>query len=193
VSRTGDRCAPFGVAPPNAGNRSRFRLRLATMRRIGEIRRANFLEQRSGPRRGLRGTQRLHFHDEGVSRPIGTALPQRSRRAEKKDYTDDTELTKPSERQNLRHLRAFGGEELIMTPVECLDCEKHGMFGTGNGKCFACHGTGQQLRDGVMDGVLRRDYQRCRICGGSGICATCNGKGNLTHPPPKWRKERSGC
>ena len=53
MSRTGDRCSPFGVAPPKAGNASRFRLRLATMRRIGEIRRANFLERRSGPRRGL--------------------------------------------------------------------------------------------------------------------------------------------
>ena len=48
MSRTGDRCSPFGVALPKAGNGSRFRLRLATMRRIGEIRQANFLGRRSG-------------------------------------------------------------------------------------------------------------------------------------------------
>ena len=53
MSRTGDWCSPFGVAPPKAGNASRFGLRLATLRRIGEIRRANLLGRRSGPRRGL--------------------------------------------------------------------------------------------------------------------------------------------
>ena len=53
MSRTGDRSSPFGVAPPKAGNASRFRLRLATMRRIGEIRRANFLERRSVVGRGF--------------------------------------------------------------------------------------------------------------------------------------------
>jgi hypothetical protein len=39
VSRTGDWPSPFGVAPPKGGNALRFRLRLATVRGIGEIRR----------------------------------------------------------------------------------------------------------------------------------------------------------
>jgi len=53
ISRTWDRRSPFGVVPPEAGNASRFRLKLSTMRRIGEIPRANFLERCSGPRSGL--------------------------------------------------------------------------------------------------------------------------------------------
>ena len=53
MSRAGDRSSPSGVAPPKAGKALRFRLRLATMRRIGEIRRANFLERGSGPRSRL--------------------------------------------------------------------------------------------------------------------------------------------
>ena len=54
MSRIGDQRSPFGVTPSKVGNRSRFRLKLGPMRRIGGIRRANFLEPCSGPRRGLR-------------------------------------------------------------------------------------------------------------------------------------------
>jgi len=55
VSRIGNQRSPFGVAAPKAGNWSRFRLRLATMRPMGGFRWANLLERRSGPRSGLSG------------------------------------------------------------------------------------------------------------------------------------------
>ena len=64
MSRIGDQRSPFGVTPPKAGNRSRFRLKLGTMRRIGGIRRANFLEWRSGPRRLRGGTIRREPHED---------------------------------------------------------------------------------------------------------------------------------
>ena len=49
-----------------SGHGITFRLRLATMRRIGEIRQANFLERRPGPRRGRLGTQGWHFYGYAV-------------------------------------------------------------------------------------------------------------------------------
>jgi len=55
VSRIGGQSSPFGVTLPKAGKALRFRLRRATMRRIGETRRANVLERRSVPRSRLRG------------------------------------------------------------------------------------------------------------------------------------------
>ena len=68
MSRTGERSSPSGVALPKAGNALRFRLRLTTVRQIREIRRPNFGERRSGPRSGLRGSQRLHIYTKGVFR-----------------------------------------------------------------------------------------------------------------------------
>jgi len=77
VTRIGDQRSPFGVTMPNAGNRSPYRLMVATMRRIREIRRANFLERRSGPRSRLRGTQgAFHFYDYPLLvRAPGVAIP----------------------------------------------------------------------------------------------------------------------
>jgi hypothetical protein len=77
VTSIGDQRSPFGVTLAKAGNRSPYRLMVATMRRIREIRRANFLERRSGPRRGLRGRQGLRFYRYAVygqSSPASQAL-----------------------------------------------------------------------------------------------------------------------
>jgi hypothetical protein len=69
VTSIGDQRSPFGVTLAKAGNRSPYRLMVATMRRIREIRRANFLERRSGPRSRLFGSQATQFYGQAVMRP----------------------------------------------------------------------------------------------------------------------------
>ena len=71
MSRTGDQRSPFRVAAPQAGNRSGFRLKLATLRRIGEIRWANFLERRSGPQSGEFGGGKGIYRQQSAASIIG--------------------------------------------------------------------------------------------------------------------------
>jgi DnaJ-class molecular chaperone len=63
----------------------------------------------------------------------------------------------------------------------CPDCDGMG-FGnfTGDGQCSACHGTGGELNviEAVAD-ILAGESQECKVCGGSGVCQTCNGEGEI--------------
>ena len=45
------------------------------MRRIGGIRRANFLERRSGPRRGVGGSQGTKFYEQAIYRQLNRPCP----------------------------------------------------------------------------------------------------------------------
>ncbi len=54
----------------------------------------------------------------------------------------------------------------------CPDCaEKEGFF-KGNGKCSKCDGTGTNPK-------LNAEEPECPRCQGTGVCATCGGKGRV--------------
>jgi DnaJ-class molecular chaperone len=55
----------------------------------------------------------------------------------------------------------------------------------GNGKCFACHGTGvTDSIDSVEIEFLNGVLSSCEECYGTGICPTCNGSGVLEEEFP---------
>ena len=66
-------------------------------------------------------------------------------------------------------------------PIEnCPDCNSvsDGPFAS-DGKCSACQGTGYV---GVLEGFARgmaAQSQACDVCGGSGECQRCAGKGYI--------------
>lgn len=64
----------------------------------------------------------------------------------------------------------------------CPDCNGPAIdfgYGAGNGECSECHGYGG---GGALDSITASftgEESKCRNCGGSGKCPTCNGKGEI--------------
>lgn len=58
-------------------------------------------------------------------------------------------------------------------PTRCGDCDA-GMF-QGDGRCSRCHSSGTNLN-------LASDLPKCPACAGSGVCATCGGRGFIEPP-----------
>jgi DnaJ-class molecular chaperone len=64
-----------------------------------------------------------------------------------------------------------------MSYENCPDCDGPSAipFGSNDGKCSECHGTGLETKSEYMN--ILGGNSDCRNCGGSGKCPTCNGKG----------------
>jgi hypothetical protein len=60
-------------------------------------------------------------------------------------------------------------------PRQCPDCNSVKLFGNeGDGKCSACHGSGDS---NMPDFIPGQNEGNCYKCKGSGICSTCVGSG----------------
>lgn len=68
----------------------------------------------------------------------------------------------------------------------CPDCDGVAITlgsDVGNGKCDSCHGTGESILGALASAVVPIDADRtaaeCDNCGGSGVCPTCGGSGEI--------------
>lgn len=61
---------------------------------------------------------------------------------------------------------------------KCPDCDSVRILSfpqIGDGKCSVCHGSGKDCWPDIIPG---QDHT-CTNCGGSGICPTCGGEGEI--------------
>jgi len=65
--------------------------------------------------------------------------------------------------------------------IRCPDCDvvSEEKTAQSNGRCSFCHGTGYITDVVVLMMSMGEDERECEVCGGSGICQTCFGKGYI--------------
>jgi len=69
----------------------------------------------------------------------------------------------------------------MIEKIRCPDCDvvSEEKSVPSNGRCSFCHGTGYVSDVVALMMSMEEDERECEVCGGSGFCHTCFGKGYI--------------